>query len=137
MDQITTIFHHPIFAVSDRSSDLSHPEAIWTFRDSAELNASSRKLDEEKNHETLKTGFGPDFDGKEVCGHDLIPMLVEEFFPSGFPFPIRRGFDAVTSQDVGYCRCGNFVAEVLHRTLDSVVAPSTVLLSHATIKAST
>ena len=102
MDEVTTILHHPVFAVRDRSGDLRHPQPVWTFRDAAKLNAPCGKLDEEKNQEALKSGLAPNFDSKEVGGHDLIPMSIEEFFPSCFPLSFRRGLNTVASEDVGY-----------------------------------
>lgn len=97
MDQITVALHDAVFAVGDRSGDLSHPEAVRTLCDAAKLNAPRRELDEEENHKALKSSLRPNFDGKKVCGHDLVAMPFEEFCPCRFSLPFWRGLDAVTS----------------------------------------
>jgi hypothetical protein len=101
VDQVTVCFQDSALAVSHVSADLLHPETVRAPRDTSELNASRRELDEEKNHETLQAVQCPDLHGKEVCSGNLIKVSRDEFFPGRLSFTFWSGFNAVTLEDVG------------------------------------
>ena len=131
MNQISILLQETILAIGDVASDLSHPESIWASRDSAELYSSRRQLNEEEDHQALKSAPCPDFNGEEVRGHDLIEMTREEFLPRRLSLSSRSRFNSMPLQDVGNCRRRQLMAKVRHRTLNTVVPPCSVFLGHA------
>jgi hypothetical protein len=104
---------------------------MWASRDSAELYSSRRRLNEEEDHEALKSAPGPDFNAEEVRGHDLIEMTREEFLPRRLSLSPRSRFNSMPIQDVANCRRRQLMAKVRHRTLNTVVPPCSVFLGHA------
>jgi hypothetical protein len=81
MNNVSISLQESIFAIGQVACDLVHPKSIRSLCNSAELYAPGRHLDKEENHETLEAFYGPDFDGEEVCGGNLIGVSVDEFSP--------------------------------------------------------
>jgi len=72
MNKESISFQESVFAVGQVAGDLIHPESVWILGDYSKLDASAGKLDEEKDHETLKFLHGPDFNRKEIRRGNLV-----------------------------------------------------------------
>ena len=100
MNKVSVPFQKLIFAISEVSCDLAHPKSIRALCDSAELYSPGGYFNEEENHETLESFHGPDFDGQEVGGCDLIGVPYEEFFPCCLLHASWSGFDSVPFENL-------------------------------------
>src|SRR5688572_7999581 len=131
MDEVSFPGEDPFDAIADVPCDLAHPQTIRHTGNPGDLDPASGQLNEEQHDVPLQSTPGPHFNREKIGGYDQLPVPAEELLPGGFPFALRRWFDAVLLQNVGNGATSQAVAEVGHCTENPPVSPITILLSHA------
>ena len=96
----------------------------------AEVNATSSHFHHKKQVERDQPTFRPDFNSRKVDCSQNFPVGMKECFPSDLPLPLRHWFDAIFFQDVSDRLIRDFMSEVGQRPLNTVVAPSGIVLRH-------
>jgi len=105
------------------ASHLPDPIPVRIRSHACNLNAASFEAHGDKNVEGGETVSGPDLDGGEVDRRDGIPVSFEEGFPSRCRPSFRCWFDSIFLEDVPDRGVGDSMAEIVERSLNSIVAP--------------
>lgn len=95
---------------------------------------STRRVESSMKKRTInrfKASRRPHLDREEVRCHDLFPMPRDGFFPRCFSTSLRRRLNAVLLQNVGNGLKRKEVAEIGQRSLNSTMAPASILLCHS------
>jgi len=90
---------------------------------------SAERVFTEEDHPLV--AFGPDFHRGEVDRRQHVPMRFQERAPRQAPSAVGRRLEAMFPQHVPHRRVGDPIADVGQRALNSIIAPSGILLGEA------
>src|ERR1700756_841670 len=100
MNQIAFPVQDSVHCIGDISADLTHPKSIGAGCYARDLHSPTRQIQEKQDQEPLQALGRPDLDREEIRGHNQLPVLCQELFPSGFAASLWCWFDPVAVQYV-------------------------------------
>ena len=84
-------------AIGHVATDLLHPRTAWRMRDSRNMHAAGRQLDEEEHVITDQSAQRPDLNGEQIRRRDALPVTLQEGRPGPAFAAFRRRHDPTRS----------------------------------------
>src|SRR5712691_849506 len=132
MNEIALAQQEAIAVIGQLPGTLHHERLVWIGADPGDVYAPRAELHHEPDIIRHQSMPGSDLDGEEVRRDEHLPVHLEEFRPTRPCLSsLGRRVDVMATQDVTHGNLVDVMPEVGQRTLDTLIPPTGVLLSHA------
>src|SRR5437660_2677476 len=131
MDQIPSSIQNPVDLVRSVAAPLSHPDSIRLRGYARDLHSSGGQIQEEQDQKAFQTSGSPHLDSEKIRCRNQFPVLRQKLFPSRFSVALRSWFDTVPAQNVSDSATRYRIPQIRYRTLNSTIAPGSVLFRHS------